>query len=212
MDSISEKIGKRLTELRKSIKDNNGHECSQDKIIELLNLGFTQNTLSKIERGKQECDLDTLVKYSRHFNISLDELITGENYIEKPDTEPEKKSFADIVKAFDVLIKNYLVEIATIDNKKCLIFKGIDPGEVTQLNLEDEILNTFLEGLGRILKANELARLTGVNVYNIWLEKFYKLSKGYSIYGRHRSGEAIDSFDIARNDYFSLNPDVLPFD
>ena len=62
----------------------------RDKIIEIRQkkrltqaqfgkfLKLTPDQMSRIERGKQEVDLKTLIGLAQHFDVNLHELITGE--------------------------------------------------------------------------------------------------------------------------------------
>ena len=40
-------------------------------------LGMTQDTIGRIERGQQEVDLKMLIGLNEHFDVNIQELITG---------------------------------------------------------------------------------------------------------------------------------------
>ncbi len=60
-------FGKKLKELRMT------KGLSQQKLGE--DLGFCNQTISFWESGSREPDLDTLLKISRYFEVSIDELL-----------------------------------------------------------------------------------------------------------------------------------------
>ena len=48
-----------------------------------LDLNITREALSHYENGKREPSLSMLVKMSRYFNVSIDYLITGKDFIKR---------------------------------------------------------------------------------------------------------------------------------
>ena len=48
-----------------------------------LDLSISREALSYYENGKRSPDLDMLVKFSKYFNVSIDFLINGEEFIKK---------------------------------------------------------------------------------------------------------------------------------
>ena len=69
--------------LRKKIYDiRQKKRLSQTKFGEILNI--TTDTISRIETGKQEVDLKMLIGLSEHFDVNIQELITGKK-TEAPD-------------------------------------------------------------------------------------------------------------------------------
>lgn len=60
-------FGKKLKELRVE------NRLSQQKLGE--NLGFCNQTISFWENGSREPDLDTLIKISHYFDVSLEDLL-----------------------------------------------------------------------------------------------------------------------------------------
>lgn len=105
-------IGKRLKSLRENADTEGGNTYSQDKLIELLHLEISQNMLSNIERGKTAVPLDVLVKYSEHFGVSLDKLITGKDFT-PPAKEKKQETFADILRAIFFINEYYPMKINT---------------------------------------------------------------------------------------------------
>lgn len=69
-------IGERIAELRKQ------KNLSQQELANKLNV--SNKTISKWERGNGTPDVDTLIKLSKVFNISLDEFINDNSKNEKP--------------------------------------------------------------------------------------------------------------------------------
>lgn len=57
----------RLKQLRKK------HKISQLKLA--MDLGVSQNTISRYESGKREADYATLVQLADYFNVSIDYLL-----------------------------------------------------------------------------------------------------------------------------------------
>ncbi len=60
----------------KIIKIRQNKELNQTQFGKILNL--TPDQMSRIERGKQEVDLKTLIGLAQHFDVNLHELITNE--------------------------------------------------------------------------------------------------------------------------------------
>lgn len=53
-------------------------KLNQQKVA--MELNISREALSHYENGKREPSLDMLVKMSRYFNVSIDYLITGEEF------------------------------------------------------------------------------------------------------------------------------------
>lgn len=64
-----------LREIRKKLKLN------QQKVA--LDLNISRESLSYYENGKREPSLSLLVSMSNYFNVSINYLITGEEFIKK---------------------------------------------------------------------------------------------------------------------------------
>ena len=45
------------------------------KIIEAIELGINQNSLSRYETGQRQADYDTLIKIANYFDVSVDYLL-----------------------------------------------------------------------------------------------------------------------------------------
>ena len=75
MSYNTKKSGARIQQLRAR----NGY--TQEEFAKMLNID--RSNLSRIESGKRGCSLDLLVQLSDLFDVSLDDLVLGEN---KPDT------------------------------------------------------------------------------------------------------------------------------
>ena len=65
----------RMTGLREIRKK---RRLSQLKVA--MDLSISREALSYYENGKRSPDIDMLVKLSEYFNVSIDYLITGENF------------------------------------------------------------------------------------------------------------------------------------
>ena len=48
-----------------------------------MDLSISRETLSYYENGKRSPDLDTLVRFSQYFNVSIDYLIHGKEFVPK---------------------------------------------------------------------------------------------------------------------------------
>ena len=75
MSYNTKKSGARIQQLHAR----NGY--TQEEFAKMLNID--RSNLSRIESGKRGCSLDLLVQLSDLFDVSLDDLVLGEN---KPDT------------------------------------------------------------------------------------------------------------------------------
>lgn len=66
-------LGKKIIEMRKKAK------LSQEQLAEKLDV--TRQTISNWENGKFYPDIDALIKISKCFNISLDDLLSYDNKV-----------------------------------------------------------------------------------------------------------------------------------
>lgn len=64
-----------LKEIRKK------KNLNQQKVA--LDLHISREALSHYENGKREPSLDLLIEMSKYFNVSIDYLITGKEFIKK---------------------------------------------------------------------------------------------------------------------------------
>lgn len=68
MDKLnSEKFGKRITALRENYGKSQEEICSE--------LGVTQQTLSRYEKGQRQASLDFVIRAAQYFNVSADYLL-----------------------------------------------------------------------------------------------------------------------------------------
>ena len=91
-------LGKKIMEMRKKAK------LSQEKLAEKLNV--TRQTISNWENGKFYPDIDALVKISKCFHISLDDLLSCDNKV-----LDYLKDSTDIVKSNKKLLYAILLNI-----------------------------------------------------------------------------------------------------
>ena len=170
-------IGKRLKSLRENVDTERGNTYSQDKLIELLHLEISQNMLSNIERGKTAAPLDVLVKYSEHFGVSLDKLITGKDFV-PPVKEKKQETFADIIKAFFLIDEYYPIVIS--ENGK-ISFEEIDENFQDDPNstcgIRKEIIESFLGSWNGIKKADDLVQHK-IPILQQWKEKVIQEGEG----------------------------------
>lgn len=94
-------LGKKIIEMRKNAK------LSQEQLSEKLDV--TRQTISNWENGKFYPDIDALVKISKCFNISLDDLL---NYDDK--VLEYLKDSTNIVKSNKKLLYAILINILII--------------------------------------------------------------------------------------------------
>ncbi len=94
-------LGKKLIELRKNKK------LSQEQLAEEINV--TRQTISNWENGKFYPDIDALVRISKYFNISLDDLLNYDDKVLK-----YLKDSTDVVKSNKHLIYAILLNIVII--------------------------------------------------------------------------------------------------
>ena len=98
---IKEKLGKRITELRKNIN------LSQEELAEKLDI--SQKSLSKIETGKNFITSETLEKLLEALNISASELFDFEHHA------PSENLLQEII--------NHIFVIKNNNEKLKLLFK-----------------------------------------------------------------------------------------
>ena len=73
MEKLNYKIiGERLRKLRKYMG------LSQTQVASILNVG--RDAILRIEKGERKIDLEELMRFSKLYNISLEELINNRNY------------------------------------------------------------------------------------------------------------------------------------
>ena len=120
-------LGKKIAKIR---KDN---EMSQEDFAEIFNV--SRQTISSWENAKSYPDIETLVKLSDKFAISLDVLLKGDEVYIKKCTEELKKAHK---------YKKILIIIATIG---LLIFVSFGSYFIIYKNKEDKLMNNFTETL-----------------------------------------------------------------
>ena len=94
-------LGKKIIEMRKKAK------LSQEQLAEKLDV--TRQTISNWENGKFYPDIDVLVKISKCFNISLDDLLSYDNKVLQ-----YLKDSTDVVKSNKKLLYAILLNILII--------------------------------------------------------------------------------------------------
>lgn len=94
-------LGKKIIEMRKNAK------LSQEQLAEKLDV--TRQTISNWENGKFYPDIDALVKISKCFNISLDDLLSYDNKVLE-----YLKDSTDVVKSNKKLLYAILLNILII--------------------------------------------------------------------------------------------------
>lgn len=188
---FNQEIGKRLKELRESIMFE-GKNCSQDKLIEILGLNISQNTLSQIEKGKKTAPAyDVLIKYSEYFNVSLDQLITGKEYqIKQKDAEFKPLTFADIVSAANTLMTFYPADFVISTDNWDMGDKLPDECRVIMKQpMPHNALFLLLKEMQNLKKAHEMANNGAFryDVYGAWLRDTLKSAKDYLPTGEYNS-------------------------
>ena len=94
-------LGKKIIEMRKNSK------LSQEQLAEKLDV--TRQTISNWENGKFYPDIDALVKISKFFNISLDDLLKYDDKVLE-----YLKDSTDVVKSNKKLLYAILLNILVI--------------------------------------------------------------------------------------------------
>ena len=94
-------LGKKIIEMRKNAK------LSQEQLAEKLDVN--RQTISNWENGKFYPDIDALVKISKCFNISLDDLLSYDNKVLE-----YLKDSTDVVKSNKKLLYAILLNILVI--------------------------------------------------------------------------------------------------
>ena len=75
-------LGKTISDIRRK------HDLTQEEFAEKFNV--TRQTISNWENGKSYPDLETLVRMSEDFNISLDTMLKGDNRMVREITKEQK--------------------------------------------------------------------------------------------------------------------------
>ena len=99
------KIGERLRKLRKYMG------LTQEQVAEILSVG--RDAIFRIEKGERKIDLQELMKFSKLYNISLDELTMEEHTINSSDvafargfnelSEKDKKEIIRLIEYKNIL-------------------------------------------------------------------------------------------------------------
>lgn len=99
------KIGERLRKLRKYMG------LTQEQVAEILSVG--RDAILRIEKGERKIDLQELMKFSKLYNISLDELTMEEHTINSSDvafargfnelSEKDKKEIISLIEYKNIL-------------------------------------------------------------------------------------------------------------
>lgn len=110
-------LGKKIIEMRKKAK------LSQEQLAEKLDV--TRQTISNWENSKFYPDIDALVKISKCFNISLDDLLSYDNKVLQ-----YLKDSTDVVKSNKKLLNAILLNILIII---LFIIIGITANESTSI-------------------------------------------------------------------------------
>lgn len=110
-------LGKKIIEMRKKAK------LSQEQLAEKLDVA--RQTISNWENGKFYPDIDALVKISKCFNISLDDLLSYDNKVLQ-----YLKDSTDVVKSNKKLLYAILLNILIII---LFIIIGITANESTSI-------------------------------------------------------------------------------
>lgn len=110
-------LGKKIIEMRKKAK------LSQEQLAEKLDV--TRQTISNWENSKFYPDIDALVKISKCFNISLDDLLSYDNKVLQ-----YLKDSTDVVKSNKKLLYAILLNILIII---LFIIIGITANESTSI-------------------------------------------------------------------------------
>lgn len=127
------KMANRLYELRKA------NNLSQEELAEKI--GVSRQAVSKWERSESSPDIDNLIELAKIYNISLDELINGDDVISGNDIKKESSEQISLTddEGQTVLIKDGSVKFINPDgteekiDKKKLAIKSAIMGSITLL-------------------------------------------------------------------------------
>lgn len=106
----SDKIGKFISDLRKK------NNLTQQSLANLL--GVTYQAVSKWENGKSIPDIMILKEISKHFNVSIDELIEGEK-------SKKSKSFFKYLMLSIIILLVIIIIVITIKESGHFEFRGL---------------------------------------------------------------------------------------
>lgn len=185
---------KSIADRLKRLRDCNN--LSQDGLRTAAGLTYSQTTISKWENGTNRVPYDALIKLSRFYNVSLDALITGEDFAPaEPANEAKKEhTFRDVINALFLLDELFNIKIDILshsnfplsktDNIDCILsFAHCDPlfqEEGKEKGRDNKKLQFFLNEWGEIKEAEDKI-LHKVNVEQIWRKSLESESKYDSI-------------------------------
>ena len=133
------KTANRLCELRKA------HNLSQEELVSKL--GVSRQAVSKWERSESSPDTDNLIQLASLYNISLDELLNGDEAISLIEENKEVKS------------ESFLKEVEL--NVDC---KVVIDGDDSKVIYDDEEVNLSIK---EVLKWNEKIKIIDNTVVSI---------------------------------------------
>jgi transcriptional regulator with XRE-family HTH domain len=99
-------IGRRLREIRKK------HGYSQERVAELANLA--SNYLSRLEMGRENPTVDTLLKLSRVYKVNLWELLNYGHEIKRKEMETKICGIAKAAKDEDLRLILKFINTLTV--------------------------------------------------------------------------------------------------
>lgn len=151
-------LGKKILKIRKDNK------MSQDEFAEVLNV--TRQTISNWENSKNYPDIETLIKISDEFNISLDILLKGDKQmVSKIDKQVKDNKKLKLI----III---LISLAVITSGFIITNNYIKREQEEKNNIRYEELISNINKLG--LKTDEIgfASITENNInYKIYVKK-----------------------------------------
>ena len=138
-------LGKTISDIRRK------HDLTQEEFAEKFNV--TRQTISNWENGKSYPDLETLVRMSEDFNISLDTMLKGDNRMVREITKEQKHGkkhglklilaflAAFVIVAAAVFIMNNTVIGSGCELDKAIVAENVAIGDNVKLGVGEEAQN-----------------------------------------------------------------------
>ncbi len=187
------KLGNNLRKIREKNTKLNQHEFYEQHIQPLAAAGLiklkrtsdnsTTDYMSKLETGRIECPVNLLVMYSQLGNISIDSLLTGEEFTPSEPHAEEKKehTLRDAINALFLLDDLFKIKIDSISYEpvSCVIPPQKRKDSVLSFShiyddkhpFADHLIHSFLFKWEQVKKASSfMGRAPEINVEQLWRE------------------------------------------
>lgn len=119
-----------LSQMLKKLRENNGY--TQKQIADALNI--ERSTYTYYETGKTRPDINAIIKLSKLYNISFEELLESEDTL-KESNKPLKDSGNDLYYTYDSKNFNHIYELSKQEKSFISLYRVL-PKESQNIVLE----------------------------------------------------------------------------